>query len=151
MDVDSFLNNIFDFSQSPHRKVHVNKGSYKNFFQSSCSNLAIWRYSSVITSKKEWTLLKENSLLWLIICAIFPELLPNRAGGLQIPLPRPKLQTTYTSSIDNLFEHHYEEIIDNSKRQFCSSFRFQTGLFCVFPSQFEATTYSVHGYGNCQP
>ena len=50
----------------------------------------------------------------------------------QIPLPKPKVEIGSTKSKDNLFAHHYTDIIEHPNRQIRLSFRFGNNNFCVF-------------------
>ena len=101
-DLDgNFYHTIFDKSQSQHRKIRVSKSSKKSLLQSSCSNFAIKRHSSVISSKKK--LLYPKNLSSLVdglhkLLRTFHE----TSKCLQIPLPKLKNGIASTKSEDNL-------------------------------------------------
>ena len=48
----------------------------------------------------------------------------NARKVIQIPLPKPKIEIGSTKSIDNLFAHYYNDIIEHPNRQIRLSFRF---------------------------
>ena len=52
--------------------------------------------------------------------------------GIQIPLPKPKFEIGSTKPKDNLFAHHYNDIIEHPNRQIRLSFRFGNNNSCVF-------------------
>ena len=52
---------------------------------------------------------------------------------IQIPLPKPKVEIGSTKLKDNLFAHHYNDIIEHPNRQIRLSFRFGNNNSCVFP------------------
>ena len=60
---------------------------------------------------------------------------------IQIPLPKPKVEIGSTKSKDNLFAHHYNDIIEHPNRQIRLSFRFRNNNFCVFSLK----KFELHG------
>ena len=51
---------------------------------------------------------------------------------IQIPLPKPKVEIGSTKSKDNLFAHHYNDIIEHPNRQIRLAFRLGNNNSCVF-------------------
>ena len=50
---------------------------------------------------------------------------------IQIPLPKPKVETGSTKSTENLFAHYYNDVIEHPNRQIRLSFRFGNSNPCV--------------------
>ena len=141
-DVDShFYHNIFDISQSQHRIVRVSRSSNKKSFALKlfqfCDLKTQQRYflqEEVNISKRELTCLADN----------LRDFLKNfdQAGKcIQIPLPKPKVEIGSKKSKNNLFAHHYNDIIENPNRQFRLSFRFENNNSCVFSLK----KFELHG------
>ena len=76
-------------------------------------------------SKKELTCLVES-------LRDFLKTFDQASKCIQIPLPRPKVEIGSTKSKDNLFAHHYNDIIEHPNRQNRLSFRFGNNNSCVF-------------------
>ena len=55
--------------------------------------------------------------------------------GIQIPIPKPKVQIGSTKLTDNLFARYCNDIIEHPNRQIRLSFRFGNNNSCVFPSR----------------
>ena len=135
-DVDSyFYHTIFDISQSQHRIVRVSRVSNKRSFAIKlfqfCDLKAQQRYilqEEVKISKRELTCLFDN-------LRDFLKTFDPAGKCIQIPLPKPKVEIGSTNSKDNLFAHHYNDIIEDPNRQFRLSFRFGNNNSCVFPSK----------------
>ena len=135
-DVDSyFYHTIFDISQSQHRIVRVSRGSNKKSFAIKlfqfCDLKAQQRYilqEEVKISKRELTCLVDN-------LRDFLKTFDQTSKCIQIPLPKPKVEIGSTNSKDNLFAHHYNDIIEDPNRQFRLSVRFGNNNSCVFPSK----------------
>ena len=132
-DVDSnFYHNIFDISQSQHRIVRVSRGSnIKSFaiklFQ-FCDLKTQQRYilqEELNISKRELTCLVDN-------LRDFLKTFDQASQCIQIPLLKSKVEIGSTKSKDNLFAHHYNDIIQHPNRQIRSSFRIGNNNFCVF-------------------
>ena len=132
-DVDVYFHhNIFDISQSQHRMVRVSGGSNKEsfaikFFQ-FCDLKTQQRYilqEEVNISKRELTCLVDN-------LRDFFNTFDQASKCIQIPLPKPKVEIGSTKSKDNLFTHHYNDIIEHPNRQIRLSFRFGNNNSCVF-------------------
>ena len=51
---------------------------------------------------------------------------------IQIPVPKPKVENGSTKSKDNLYAHHYNDIIEHPNRQIRLSFRFGNSNSCEF-------------------
>ena len=67
-----FQNNICDFFFNPINEKHgLAKAPTKNLLQSSCSNLAIWRHNSVISSENKLFFSRENWVHWSTVWATF--------------------------------------------------------------------------------
>ena len=131
--VDSyFYHNIFDFSQSQHRKVRVSRSSIKKSFAFKlfqfCDLKTQQRYilqEEVNISKRQLTCLVDN-------LRDFLKTFDQASKCIQIPLPKPKVEIGSIKSIDNLFVHHYNDIFEHPNRQICLSFRFGNNNSCVF-------------------
>ena len=141
-DVDSyFYHNIFDISQSQHRIVRVSRGSNKNSFAIKlfqfCDLKTQQRYTlqeEVNISKRELTCLVDN-------LRDFLKTFEQASKCIQIPLPKPKVEIGSTKSKDNLFAHHYNDIIEHPNRQIRLSFRFGNNTSCVFSLKM----FELHG------
>ena len=117
-DVDSyFYQNIFDNSQSQHRKLWVSRGSNKKSFSIKlfqfCDLKTQQRYilqEEVTISRGEFTCLVDNLRNFL-------KTFDQASKCIQIPLPKPKVEIVYTKSKDNLFAQYYNDIIEHPNRQ----------------------------------
>ena len=58
-----------------------------------------------------------------------------------MPLPKLKVEIGSTKSKDNLFAHHYNDIIEHPNRQIRLSFRFGNNNSCVFSLK----KFELHG------
>ena len=76
-------------------------------------------------SKREFTYLVHN-------LRDFLKTFDQSSKCIQIPLPKPKIEIGSTKSKDNLFAHHYNDIIEHPNRQIGLSFRFGNNNSCVF-------------------
>ena len=132
-DADSyFYHNTFDISLSQHRIVRVSRGSNKKssvikLFQ-FCDLTTQQRYilqEEVIIPKRELTCLVDN-------LRDFLKTFDQASKCIQSPLPKPKFEFGSTKSKDNLFAHHYNDIIEHPNRQIRLSFRFGNNISCVF-------------------
>ena len=141
-DVDSyFYRNIFDISQSELRIVRVSKDSNKKSFAIKlfqfCDIKTQQRYilqEEVNISKRELTCLVDN-------LRVFLKTLDQASKCIQIPLPKPKVEIWSTKSKDNLFAHHYNDIIEHPYRQIRLSFLFGNNNSCVFSLK----KFELHG------
>ena len=77
-------------------------------------------------SKRELTCLVDN-------LRDFLNTFDQASKCIQIPLPKRKVEIGSTKSKDNLFAHHYNDIIEYPNRQIRLSFRFANNTSCVFP------------------
>ena len=140
-DVDSyFYHNIFDISQSQHRIVRVSRGSNKKSIAVKsfqfCDLKTQQRYilqEEVNISKRELTCSVDN-------LRVFLKTFDQGSNCLQIPLPKPKVEIGSTKSKDNLFAHHYNDIIEHLNRQIRLSFQFENNN-CVFSLK----KFELHG------
>ena len=141
-DVDSyFYHNIFDISQSQHRIVRLTRSSNKKSFAIKlfqfCDLKTQQRYilqEEVYISKRELTCLVDN-------LRDFLKTFDQASKCIQILLPKPKVENGSTKSKDNLFVHHYNDIIEHINRQFRLSFRFVNNNSCVFSLK----KFELHG------
>ena len=132
-DVESyFYHNIFDISQSQHRIVRVSRGSNKKSFAIKlfqfCDIKTQQRYilqEEVNISKKELTCLVYN-------LRDFFKTFDQASKCIQIPLPKPKVEIGSTKSKNNLFVHHYNDIIEHPNRQIRLVLRFVNNHSWVF-------------------
>ena len=135
-EVDSyFYNNIFDISQSQHRIVRVSRGSNKKSFAirlfQFCDLKTQQRYilqEEVSISKRELTCLVDS-------LRDFLKTFDQACRCIQFPLPMPKVEIGSTKSNDNLFAHHYNDILEHPNRQMRLSFRLETTILVCFPSK----------------
>ena len=63
---------------------------------------------------------------------VFLKTFDHASKCIQITLTKPKVEIGSTKSIDNLFAHYYNEIVEQSNRQIRLSFRFGNKNSCVF-------------------
>ena len=150
-DVDSyFYHNIFDLSHSQHRKVRVSRGSNKKLFAIKlfqfCDLKTQQRYilqEEVIIAKRELTCLVDN-------LRDFLKIFDQASKFIHILLPKPKVEIGSTKSKDNLFAHHYNDIIEHPNRQIRIPIWKQQFLR-FFSQKVWTTRYSFYSYRNCQP
>ena len=136
-DVDSyFYHNIFDISQSQHRIVRVSRGSNKKSFYNQV--VPVLRFKDTATlylpGRSKLTCLVDN-------LRDFLKTFDQASKCVQIPLPKPKVEIGSTKSKNNLFAHHYNDIIEHTNRQIRSSFRFGNNNSCVFSLK----KFELHG------
>ena len=135
-DVDNyFYHNIFDISQSQHRIVRVSRGSNKKSFAIKlfqfCDLRTQQRYilqEEVNFSKRELTCLVDN-------LRDFLKIFDQASKCIQIPLPKPKVEIGSTKSKDNLFAHHYNDIIEHPNRQIRLFPIWKQQFLCIFPQK----------------
>ena len=141
-DVDShFYQQRFDISQSQHRIVRVSRGSNKKSFA-----IKLFQYCDLKTqqrhvlqeevsiSKRELTCLVDN-------LRDFLKTFDQASKCVQILLPKPKVEDGSIKSKDNLFAHHYNDMIEHSNIQIRLSFRFGNNNSCVFSLK----KFELHG------
>ena len=140
-DVDSsFYHNFFDISQSQHRIVRVIRGSNKKSIAIKlfrfCDLKAQQRSirQEVNISKREFTCLVDN-------LRDFLKTFHQGSKFIPIPVPKPKIEIGSTKSKNNLFDHHYNDIIEHPNRQIRLSFRFGNKNSCVFSLK----KFQLHG------
>ena len=132
-DVDSyFYHNIFDISQSQHRIVRVSRGSKKRSFP-----IKLFQFSDLKTQQRyilqeEMNISKRELTCLVDMLRDFLKTLDQASKCIPIPLPKPKIEIGSTKSKDNLFAHHYNDIIEHPNRQNRLSFRFGNDNSCVF-------------------
>ena len=135
-DVDSYFHhNIFDISQSQHRIVRVSRGSNKKSFARKlfqfCDLKKHQRYilqEEINISKRELISLVD-SLRDLLKTSDHP------SKCIQLPLPKPKVAIGSTKSKDNLFAHHYNDIIEHPNRQIRLFPIWKQQFLCIFPQK----------------
>ena len=88
----------------------------------------------MIISKGELTSLVES-------LRDFLETFDHASKCLQVPLQKPKVEIGSTKSKDNLFAHHYNDIIQHPNRQIRLSFRFGNNKYRVFSIE----KFKLHG------
>ena len=131
-DVGSyFYHNIFDLSQSQHRIVRVIRGSNKKLIA-----IKLFQFCNLKTQQRHF-LQELNISKRELICMVdnlrdFLKIFDQASKCIQIPLPKPKIEIGYTKSKNNLFAHHYNDIIEHPNRQIRLSFRFENNSSCVF-------------------
>ena len=141
-DVDSyFYHNTFDIFQSQHRIMRVSRGTNTKSFAIKlfrfCDFQTQERYilqEDVNISKRDITCLVDN------LCN-FLKTFDQASKCIQIPLPKSKVEIGSTKSKDNLFAHHYNNIIELPNRQICLSFRFGNNNSCVISRK----KFELHG------
>ena len=141
-DVDSyFYYKTFDISQSQHRIVRVSRGSNKKSFAIKlfqfCDLKTQQRYilqEGVNISKRELTCSVDN-------LRDFLKTFDQASKCIQIPLPKSKVEIGSKKSKDNLFVHHYNDIIEHPNRQVRLSFRFGNNTSYVFSLK----NFELHG------
>ena len=127
--------NIFDISQSQHRRVRVSRGSNKKLFAIKlfqfCNLKTQQRYilhEEVNTSKRELVSVVDS----LSDCL---KIFDHSSKCKQVPLPKPQVMIGSTKSKDNLFAHYYNDIIEHPNRQVRLSFPFGTTILAQFSSK----------------
>ena len=85
-------------------------------------------------SKRELTCLADN-------LRDFLKTFDQASKCIQIPLPKPIVEIGSTKSKDNLFAHHYNDIIEHPNRQIRLSFGFGNNNSCVFSLK----KFELHG------
>ena len=121
--------------------MRVSRGSNKKSFAIKlfqfCDLKTQQRYilqEEVNISKRELTCLVDN-------LRDFLKTFDQASKCIQIPLPKPKVEIGSTKSKDNLFVHHYNDIIEQPNRQICLSFRFGNNNSGVFSLK----KFEIHG------
>ena len=133
IDVESYFDhNIFDISQSQHRIVRVSRGSNKKSFA-----IKLFQFCDLKTQQRY--ILQQNVTIskGVLICLVdslrdFLITFDRESKCIQIPLSKPKVESVYTKSKDNLFAHYYNDIIEHPNRQYRLSFRLGNNNSCVF-------------------
>ena len=123
-DVDSyFYHNIFDISQSQHRIVRVSRGSNKKSFAIKLFQFCELKAQQPYTLQEEVNISKRELTCLVDSLRDFLKNLDQASKCIQIPQPKPKVEIGSTKSKDNLFAHHYNDIIEHPNRQIRLSFR----------------------------
>ena len=102
-----------------------------------CDSKTQQRYipqQEVNISKRELTCLVDN-------LRDFLKTFDQASKCIPIPLPKPKVEIGSTKSKDNLFAHHYNDIIEHTNRQIRLSFRIGNNYSCVFSLK----KFELHG------
>ena len=136
-DVDSlFYQQLFDIFQSQQRR-DSNRKSFAIKLLQFCDLKTQQRYifeEGVNVSKRELTSLAEN-------LRHFIKIFNHASKCIQIPLPKPKVETGSTKSKDNLFAYYYNYIIEHPNRQIRLSFRFGNNNSCI--SSIKSLSYTA--------
>ena len=141
-DVDNyFYQNISDISQSQHRIVQVSRGSNKKSFA-----IKLFQFCDLKTQQRYILQEEANISKRELTCLVdslrdFLETSDQASKCIEIPLPKPKVEIGSTKSKDNLFAHHYNDIIEHPYRQIRLSFRFGNNNSCVFSLK----KFELHG------
>ena len=85
-------------------------------------------------SKRELTCLVDN-------LRDFLKTFDQASKCIQVPVPKPKVEIGSTKSKDNLFAHHYNDIIEHPNRQIRLLFRFGNNNSCVLSIK----KFDLHG------
>ena len=141
-DVDSyFYLYIFDVSQSQHRIMRVSRGSNKTLFA-----IKLFRFCDLKTQQRYILQEEVNTSKRELICLVdnlrdFLKTFDQASKCIQIPLPNPTVAIGSTKFKDNLFAHHYNDIIKHPNRQIRLSFRFEKNTSCGFSLK----KFELHG------
>ena len=106
-DIDSnFYLNIFDISQSQQGIVRVSRGSNKKSFA-----IKLFQFCDLKTQQRYILREEENISKRELTCLVdslrdFLKISDHASKGIQIPLPKPKVEIGSTKSKDNLFAHY---------------------------------------------
>ena len=141
-DVDScFYHNIFDTSQSQHRIVRISKGSNKKSFAIKLFQFCDWKTQQRYILQEEVNISKRKLTCLVDSLRNFLKTFDKACKCIQILLSKPKVEIGSTKSKDNLFAHHYNDIIEHPNRQILLSFRFGNNNPCVFSLK----KFELHG------
>ena len=136
-DVDSFFyHNIFDISLSQHRIVRASRGSIKKSFAIKLFQFCDLKTQQRFILQEEVNISKRELTCLVDSLCVFLKSFDQASKCIQIPLPKPKVEIGSTKAKENLFAHHYIDIIEHANRQNRLSFRFGNNNSCVFPSKF---------------
>ena len=112
-DVDSYFYHYnFDNSQSHHRIACDSKGSNKKVFCYEFVPILRFEDKTALYPPRRFEHFQKRTRLFL-------RTFGKASKCLHIPLPNPKTEIGSTKSKDNLFTHHYEDIIELSNKQVC--------------------------------
>ena len=135
-DVDSyFYYNIFDISQSQQRIVRVSRDSNKKPFAIKLFQFCDLKTQQRYILQEEVNIFKRELTCFVDNLRDFLKTFDQASKCIHVPLPKPKVEIGSTKSKDNLFAHHYNDIIEHPSRQIRLSFRFGYNNSCVFPSK----------------
>ena len=141
-DVDSyFYHNIFDISQSQHRIVRVSRCSKKKSFAIKLFQFCHLKKQERYIFQEEVNISKRELTCLVDILRDFLKTFDQASKCIQIPLPKPKLEIGSTKSKDNLFAHHYNDIIEHPNRQIRLSLRLGNNNSCVISLK----KFQLHG------
>ena len=140
-DVDSFYRNIFDISQSQHRKVRVSRGSNKKSFAIKLFQFCDLRTQQRYILQEEVNVSKRELTSLVASLRGFLKTFDHASKCIQIPLPKPKIEIGSTKSKDNLFAHYYNNIIEHPNTHIRLSFRSGNNNSCVFAIK----KFELHG------
>ena len=141
-DVDSFFHhNIFDVSQSQHQIVRVSRGSNKNFFAIKLIQFCDFKTQQSQIFQEEVNICKRELTCLVDSLRDFLKTFDHASKCIQIPLTKPNVEIGSTKSIDSLFCHYQNDIIELPNRQIRSTFPFGNNSSCVFSIE----KFELHG------
>ena len=141
-DVDSyFYHNIFDISQSQHRIVRVRRSSNKKSFAIKLFQFCDLKTQQRYILQEEVNIFKRELNCSVDNLSVFLKTFDQASKCIQIPLPKPKVEIGSIKSKNNLFAHHYNDIIEHPNRQIRLSFRLGNNTSCVFSLK----KFELHG------
>ena len=125
-DVDSyFYHNILDILHSHHRKVRVSKGSNKKSFAFKVSHYCDSKLQQRFILKEQVSISKKEIESVLENLGELLKAFDQANKVLQIPLPKPKIESGFTKAKDEQFTQCYKDIVEHLNRQIRLSFRFE--------------------------
>ena len=127
-----FYHNIFDISQSQHRIVRVSRDSNKKSFAIKLFQFCDLKTKQRYILQEEMNISKRELTCLVDSLRDFLKTFDQACKCIQIPLLKPKVEIGSTKSKNNLFVHHYNEIIERPNRQIRLS---ETTIFAYFPSK----------------
>ena len=132
-DADSyFKDNILDNSLSQHQIVRVSRGSNKKLFA-----IKLFQFCDIKTQQRyilqEEVNISKRELVSLVdSLRDFLKTFDHSSKCIQIPRPKPKVETGSTKSKDNLFTHYYNDLSEHPNKQIRLSLRFRNNNSWVF-------------------
>ena len=121
--------------------MRVSRGSNKKSFAINLFQFCDLKTQQHYILQEEVNISKRELTCLVDILRDFLKTFDQASKCIQIPLPKPKVETGSKKSNDNLFVHHYNDIIEHPKRQIRLSFRFGNNNSCVFSLK----KFELHG------